>query len=496
MGPGPDEMNLETVSRVAAGVAAFLGSGSVVIGYDGRRDSDTFARQITEVMAGRGLHVHLLPRALPTPVLAASIRSLRCDAGLMVTASHNPADDNGVKVYLADGIQIIPPVDRQIADAITSVESVDLTPASAALAAPSWSIVPESVIESYRHRVAALCEPGPRHLRIAHTALHGVGGETFAQVMALAGFSDVIPVRAQAHPDPTFPTAPFPNPEIPGVLDLLCAQMLKSEADLGIAHDPDADRCAAVVRTSDGELRPLSGDELGAFLCWWILQRVQRGTWRSGTFASSVVSSTLLGRMAESAGMRSARTLTGFKWIARVEDLTYGYEEALGYCVAPHIVGDKDGISAGLILAEACAHLKTQGQTPVDVLDDLSVRYGCYRTGQRTIRSNAEAIHAAMTHLRTAPPQALAGRPVTQVVDYIDSSSGLPPTDLIEISAGGVRAMVRPSGTEPLIKIYGEAVVDDGTPVKEQRMWAEQELTSALDDLVSALSAQMHRGHS
>ncbi len=493
MGPGPDELNLATITRVAAGIAAYLRSGSVVIGYDARRDSDTFARQIAVVLNAHGLRSQLLPRALPTPVLAASIRSLDCAAGIMVTASHNPAADNGVKVYLADGIQIIPPADRGIAALIASIDAGEVMSAMEATTTALdehfdvMSVVPDSVVQSYVDRVARLCMSGSRDLRIAHTALHGVGWPVFAAVMMQAGFLNLSTVPVQQLPDADFPTAPFPNPEIPGVLDLLMEHAREIDADLAIAHDPDADRCAVAVRADDGDLELLTGDELGAFLGWWILERMQRGTWPRGAFASSIVSSTLLGRMAAAVGVPHHRTLTGFKWIARVPDLVYGYEEALGYCVAPAIAGDKDGISAALIVAEACAHLRAEGRSPREVLEAIAAQHGRHLTGQRTLRAEPQSISAAMNRLRATPPTVIGGQSVTRVHDFATGDGYLPPTDLIEIGAAGVRAMVRPSGTEPLLKCYAEVVVRGTGSREEQEMSGRHLLAVALDDVAQHL---------
>lgn len=481
MGPGADEINPTTVTRVAAGVAAYLGSGSVVIGYDGRRDSDTFARLMATALAADGLQPRLLPRALPTPVLAASIRSLGCVAGLMVTASHNPAADNGIKVYLGDGIQIVPPADSQIAELIASVPPERRPTVSGD--ADAW-IEPEDVVQSYIDRVVALVERRTRDLRIAHTALHGVGWEVFSAVMSQAGFTNLSTVPAQQFPNPDFPTTPFPNPELAGVLDQLLAHADAVQADLAIAHDPDADRCAAAVRDHDGTLVVLSGDELGAILGWWVMERMQEGTWPHGGLATSIVSATLLEEMAQAAGLPHQRTLTGFKWIARVPGLAFGYEEALGYCLAPDIALDKDGISAALILAEACSHLRSQKRTAVDVLDDLAAIHGRHITGQRTVRADRHTIAAAMESLRLHPPAVIGGSRVTSVTDYLRGTVGMPPTDLIGIEAEDLRLMIRPSGTEPLLKCYAEAVVRHAGPRLQQQQSGRDLVAAVLDEAV------------
>ncbi|MDQ3485523.1 MAG: phospho-sugar mutase, partial [Actinomycetota bacterium] len=376
---GPNRMNRSVVVRAAAGLAAYLGAagltddagrGTVVIGYDARHKSDVFARDTAEVIAGAGLSAVVLPGPLPTPLLAFAIGHLGCVAGVMVTASHNPPRDNGYKVYLADGSQIVPPVDARIASHIAAVGSVADVPR-----AEDWSVLDDSVVRAYIAAVAGLVDPGgPRDLSLVYTPLHGVGDGTVQQALAEAGFDAAIVVPEQADPDPDFATVSFPNPEEPGAMDLAMALAQQHDADLVVANDPDADRCAVAVPTMHG-WQLLRGDEVGVLLADHLLRRGVRGV-----FATTIVSSSLLSRMAQSAGVEYAETLTGFKWIGRVPGLAFGYEEALGYCVAPAVVRDKDGVSALLLVAELAAALKAGGQTLLDRLDEIVLTHGLYAT--------------------------------------------------------------------------------------------------------------------
>jgi len=361
LGAGPNRMNRVVVIRAAAGLATYVkahGGSAVVVGYDARHKSDVFARDTAEVMAGAGLRAFVLPRQLPTPVLAFAIRHLGVDAGVMVTASHNPPQDNGYKVYLGDGSQIVPPADAEISAEIAAVGPLAGVPRS-----DDWQTLDDEVVEAYLDRVAGLVDPAsPRDLRIAYTPLHGVGRDVVLAAFQRAGFDQPAVVERQGDPDPEFSTVAFPNPEEPGAIDLAVAAAVEHRADIVLANDPDADRCAVAVPEPDSSSgwRMLRGDEVGALLATHL---VRRHPDLSGTFAASIVSSSLLGRIAAAHGLGYTETLTGFKWISRVEGLLYGYEEALGYCVAPQVVRDKDGVSAALFLAEMAAGLKAQGRT-------------------------------------------------------------------------------------------------------------------------------------
>lgn len=480
LGPGPNRMNRLVVLRAAAGLGAYLldregGPDSpprVVVGYDARHGSHRFALDTVSVLVGAGLRASLLPRPLPTPVLAFAIRHLGADAGVMVTASHNPARDNGYKVYLGgpgeEGSQIVPPADAEIAARIDAVGGPD---AVARLPRPEegWDVLDDGVLDAYLDAAAAVAAPeSPRDLRVVLTPLHGVGGEMTEQALRRAGFADLHTVAEQAEPDPEFPTVSFPNPEEEGALDLALALAREVAADVVIANDPDADRCAVAVPLpgpagQDGPgWRQLTGDEVGALLGEHL---ADRGLPPGSVLARSVVSSELLDRIAAGHGLDAAVTLTGFKWISRVPSLAYGYEEALGYCVDPVAVRDKDGISTAVLVADLTASLKAEGRTLLDALDDLARAHGVHATAPLTLRvQDLTLIADAMARLRAEPPAELAGGAVTAVVDLSGGSTTatgeLPPTDGLVFRTGdGVRVVVRPSGTEPKLKCYCEVVV-------------------------------------
>ncbi|GAA4593298.1 phospho-sugar mutase [Actinoplanes octamycinicus] len=460
---GPNGMNLAVVTRAAAGLVHWLagqgGEGPLVIGYDARHGSREFAEVTARVATGAGRPALLLPGVLPTPVLAYAVRALDAVAGVMVTASHNPPQDNGYKVYLGaalggpagDGAQIVPPADAGIEAAIRAVASAAAVPLGDA-----GTVLDQEIISAYVRSAAAVVDPaGPRDLSVAYTPLHGVGGETLAAAFAAAGFPRPVVVGEQGLPDPEFPTVTFPNPEEPGAMDLLVELAGSTGADLAIANDPDADRCAVAVPGPGGAWRPLRGDELGVLLADHL---IRRGT--PGTYATTIVSSSLLGRLCAARGVPYAETLTGFKWIVRAaEDLAFGYEEALGYCVAPAMVRDKDGITAALTVAELAAGLKAEGRTLADRLDELAVEFGVHATDQLSVRVDDLAeIGAAMGRARGNPPATLLGAPVSEVLDR------LPENDVLTFRTATTRVVIRPSGTEPKLKAYLEVVepVGDG----------------------------------
>ncbi|MEU7300551.1 phospho-sugar mutase [Streptomyces sp. NPDC007206] len=485
LGAGPLRMNRSVVIRAAAGLAAYLKKngrtgGLVVIGYDARHRSADFARDTAAVMTGAGLRAAVLPRPLPTPVLAFAIRHLGAVAGVEVTASHNPPRDNGYKVYLGDGSQIVPPADAEIAAEIDAIASLNDVPRPEA----GWDTLDESVLDAYLARTDAVLAAGsPRTARTVYTAMHGVGKDVLLAAFARAGFPEPVLVAEQAEPDPDFPTVAFPNPEEPGAMDLAFAQARTTGPDLVIANDPDADRCAVAVR--DGEdWRMLRGDEVGALLGAHL---VRRGA--TGVFAESIVSSSLLGRIAEKAGLPYEETLTGFKWIARVDGLRYGYEEALGYCVDPEGVRDKDGITAALLITELASQLKEEGRTLLDLLDDLAVEHGLHATDQLSVRvQDLSLIAAAMRRLREQPPTELAGLAVVRAEDLSQGTDRLPPTDGLRYALEGARVIVRPSGTEPKLKCYLEVVVPvpDHTALPSARTHATELLDAIKRDLSAA----------
>ena len=488
LGPGSNRMNRVVVSRAAAGLAQYLvqtGGSTVVIGFDARRNSDVFARDTAEIMAAAGIRAYVFPRHLPTPVLAFAIHHLGTSAGVMVTASHNPPDDNGYKVYLGDGSQIVPPADAEIATCIAAVGPVAQIPRS-----DDYETLDESVLDAYVARAVSLVSPGgPRDITAVYTAMHGVGGEVFMRAVRDAGFPAPDPVSQQFEPDGRFPTVHFPNPEEPGAMDLALAEAREVGADIVIANDPDADRCAAGI-PADGDWRMLSGDEVGSLLGWWIVERGRRsGTPASGVMAESIVSGTLLHRIAEAAGLGYEATLTGFKWISRVPGLVFGYEEALGYCVDPRAVTDKDGISASLLMLELAATLKAEGKGPQDVLDDLARQFGLHKTSQVAVRvADISLIADAMARLRQSPPSQLGGRTVTEMADLSAGVDGLPPTDGLRFIMDGARVIIRPSGTEPKLKCYLQVVVpvnDDDVPAAG--VLADAEMTALREDVSAAL---------
>ncbi|RKE19403.1 phospho-sugar mutase [Streptomyces sp. TLI_171] len=462
LGTGPMRMNRAVVIRAAAGLAAYVRKNPalgdlVVIGYDARHKSYDFALDTAAVVVGAGLRAALLPRPLPTPVLAYAIRHLGAAAGVVVTASHNPPQDNGYKVYLGDGSQIVPPADADIAAEIDALGALADIPR----AGSGWELLGEDVLDAYLGRaVSVLDADGPRELATVYTPLHGVGRDVLLAAFDRAGFPAPTVVAEQAEPDPDFPTVAFPNPEEPGAMDLAFAAARAARPDLVIANDPDADRCAVAVPTADGDWRMLRGDEVGALLGAALAAKGARGV-----FATTIVSSTLLGKIAAAAGLGYAETLTGFKWISRTEDIRYGYEEALGYCVDPDGVRDKDGITAALEIAELAARLKRDGRTLTDLLDELALAHGLHATDQLSVRvDDLSVIADAMAALRDKPPVELAGLTVARADDLTAGTPDLPPTDGLRYflsgpAVGSARVVVRPSGTEPKLKCYLEVVL-------------------------------------
>jgi len=474
---GPNGMNRTVVRRAAAGLAAWLTDhgrrgAPVVVGFDARYGSHDFARDSAAIFAAAGFDALLLPRVLPTPVLAFAVQYLNAAAGVMVTASHNPPQDNGYKVYADDGAQIVPPTDREIEAAIQAVASAK----AIALDEDGVTVLGEEIVTAYVDAIAGLVDDGPRELRIVHTAMHGVGTKTVQAVLDRAGFTDVTPVPQQEQPDPDFPTVAFPNPEEPGALDLAFALARERNADIVIANDPDADRCAVAVQTdADGGWRMLRGDEVGVLLADWLLRLGIRGT-----YATTIVSSSMLGALAAKHGVGYAETLTGFKWISRAApDLVFGYEEALGYAVAPDLVRDKDGVSAALRVAELAARLKADGSTLLARLDELAAEYGRYATDQVSARvDDLSIIGDTMRRLRATPPTTLLDQPVT-VEDL------LPATDGLRWRWPGGRVVVRPSGTEPKLKAYLEVVEPSGSAAVAAE--ALGQLRSEVEALTTAL---------
>ena len=483
-GPGPSCMNRAVVGRTAAGIAAYMkarGMTRVVIGRDARHGSADYAIESAEIFSGAGMEVFLLPRALPTPVLAYATTALKADVGVMVTASHNPPQDNGYKVYIgpdADGIayassQIINPTDGFIATEIDSITSLKSQPRG-----NSWTVLDETLINEYVQRTSTLGKK-PGNLKIVYTAMHGVGTQTLSQVFAKAGFPDLILVSEQAAPDPDFPTVAFPNPEEPGAIDLALATARSHNADLVIANDPDADRCAAAIKDRSGDWRMLRGDELGVIFGEWIAR-----TSPQGTFGNSIVSSSILRKISAHYGIDFQEVLTGFKWLAKIEDLAFGYEEAIGYAVDSETVNDKDGISAAIFLAQIATDLAAVGKDLNDLLDEVWQRHGFHATEQISIRvADMGAITKLLAGLRSNPPREIAGRAVESIDDLAAPTDGLPPTDGLRLwLSGGVRIIIRPSGTEAKLKCYIEVI----SPNQQS---AEDELDSLRAPLKAFLGA-------
>jgi phosphomannomutase len=489
---GPAGMNLAVVRRAAAGIAAFLiGQGrrgqQVIVGYDGRHRSAEFAGDAAGVLAAAGFSVLLAPSALPTPVTAFAVRQLGAAAGIQVTASHNPPQDNGLKVYLTQGAQLVSPQDTQIESAIAAAR-----PAHGIDADGRPSPWPAELLQSYLDRAGALAKSTPAQaadIRVAITPMHGVGGETAVKALHLAGFTDVHVVAEQAAPDGDFPTVPFPNPEEHGATDLLLALAAKVGATIAIALDPDADRCAIGIPLPAGGWRMLTGDETGAVLGDHVLRTLDRAAHPDPLVATTIVSGELLQLIAAAHGARYDETLTGFKWIVRAGDgagtgLVFGYEEALGLCVDPDHVRDKDGISAAVLACDLLAGLRAQGKSLQDRMDDLARAHGLWVTGQHSVRvQDLTQISAAMTRLRQAPPSTLLGEPVSEVTDL------LPLTDGLRLRTGRVRVVIRPSGTEPKLKAYLQLTtpVPDGADLPELRAAAAAEITTLTAEIASVI---------
>ncbi|MES2170716.1 MAG: phospho-sugar mutase [Actinomycetota bacterium] len=472
---GSNRMNRVLVSQAAAGFAAYLlarsDSPSVVIGYDGRKNSKIFATDTAELMAGAGVRAILLPRLLPTPVLAFAVRHLDVSAGVMVTASHNPPQDNGYKVYLGggdQGSQIVPPADGEIASEIERVAAtlsvLDLPRSDA------YEIAGEEVLDEYVRRTAALVAPPKARVKFVYTAMHGVGWETAKRVFAEAGLGDPIVVEKQIEPDAAFPTVAFPNPEEPGAMDLAFETARGSDAELVIANDPDADRLAVGIPTPGGWVR-LSGNEVGSLLGW---RAAERG---ATVLAASIVSSPALAAVAKHYGIRYVDTLTGFKWVSRVPGLSFGYEEALGYLVDPGKVRDKDGISAAADFVAMVAELKAAGKTIQDHRDAFAATFGPFASAQLSLRvTDLDDIGRMMTRLRGRLPSEIAGIAVDGVDDFShgDVTAGVeafPPSDILRFRlADGSRVIVRPSGTEPKVKVYLDGSSDDQVASLERAM--------------------------
>lgn len=480
IGPGPSCMNRAVVSRTASGIVAFMKKNnltSAVIGKDARHGSDEFAQDSAEIFTGAGIKTYVLPRALPTPVLAFAVNKLKVDVGIMVTASHNPAADNGYKVYLGNtldgvkyrGSQIIAPVDLAISHEIAKA---DLSP----IRSQAFEIVNESVIDDYVSSVSNLVT-SENSLRIVYTALHGVGKEVFLKVFEKVKFESPVLVAEQVEPDPDFPTTPFPNPEEVGAIDLAIKYAKESNADLVIANDPDADRCAVAVNDPLSGWRMLRGDEVGVIVGNYL---VKNNSSVNKAVANSLVSSSLLGKIAKKNGVGFHETLTGFKWISKIENLLFGYEEAIGYCVDPNVVNDKDGISAALIIIKLANELKKDGITLLDYLNSIGEEYGFHETEQISIRfSDLSQIDNLLSKVIKHPPIEILGSKLLQSED-LSALKGMPTPGVRLWYENQTRVIIRPSGTEPKIKCYIEVVSNTKNEAKSKVSQIKEALTKVL----------------
>ncbi len=441
---GPDAMNLAVVLRATWALAQVIERpATVIVGRDARHGSAQFANGAAEVLAAQGFSVLLFPDPVPTPVVAFAVRATAAAAGVQITASHNPATDNGYKVYFDGGVQIISPADREIEAAMADAPPADQIPRTPVTPADT------DLVDRYVRRAAGV-RRGAGSIRVALTAMHGVGGAIAVQTLRRAGFDDIHVVDAQFAPDPDFPTVAFPNPEEPGAADALLALAADVGADVAIALDPDADRCAVGIPTAAG-WRMLSGDETGWLLGDYILSQPAHGP---RTVASTVVSSRMLAAIAAHYGAVHVETLTGFKWLARADSdrpgtLVYAYEEAIGHCVDPQAVRDKDGISAAVLVCDLVASL-AGGSVP-ELLDELARRYGVHEVAAVPRRvADPQQAAAILRRLRETPPDRLAGFAATHtdIADALILRGGDDDTS--------VRVVVRPSGTEPKLKCYLE----------------------------------------
>lgn len=496
LGAGPGRMNRVLVAQAAAGIARYLTAResrpSVVIGYDGRHNSAIFARDSAEILAGAGIDCVLLGEPLPTPVLAFAVRDGRFSAGIMVTASHNPASDNGYKVYLGgpdEGSQLVAPADSDIAAQISQLAA---TYRFADFPRGEYRLDSGAVPERYlSHTVGLLPRAATAH-RWVYTPMHGVGKSVFLELLGRAGYPAPTVVASQAEIDPDFPTVAYPNPEEPGALDAAIGEAQAVNADFIVAHDPDADRLAIAIRADDG-YRRLSGNEVGILLGWSIARRAAERGAEVGTLACSLVSSPALAEIARHYNLNFVETLTGFKWISRAPGLLFGFEEALGYLVNPGTVRDKDGISAAAAFLALVSELDARGSSVSDYLDEFVLTFGAFSSSQISLRfADTGVIAQTMRQLRREPPARLADLRVTQIDDLIDGFAALPPSDVLRIwLADGSRVVVRPSGTEPKLKVYIDSVWREGT-VAERRERANRTVTaleSAMRQLVQTESA-------
>ncbi|WP_282851799.1 phospho-sugar mutase [Gulosibacter sediminis] len=490
-GAGSNRMNRVVVAQAARGLADFLlargeAAPSVVIGYDARRHSATYARDTAELMQAAGVRATLLPSALPTPVTAFAVRHLDASAGVMVTASHNPKWDNGYKVYLGgadNGSQIVPPADAEIAAAIAAVASVRKV--NELPRDTGYAVADASLVDAYVEATAKVLRHSPVPLKVAYTAMHGVGWNTYRRVLETAGIGAHEVVREQIEPDGTFPTVDFPNPEEPGALDLAYETASRVGAQLIIAHDPDADRLAVAESDGAGGWHLFGGNDIGKLL-GWRAAKIATEAGASGTLATSLVSSPALSKVAEHYGLGYAETQTGFKWISRADGIIYGYEEALGYLVNAETVRDKDGLSAALAVLDLAFAQSAEGKTLQDLDDEFGELFGAFASRQVALRFDDPAqLPAVMASVRATPPTQVGAAAVAEVHDFETDAQ---PANIVRLVLDdGTRLMIRPSGTEPKIKVYIDAVSTDGT-LGERRASANERADAAAGAMRALLS--------
>ncbi|WP_443091400.1 phospho-sugar mutase [Basfia succiniciproducens] len=453
-------MNRVLVAQAAGGLADYIkqydhNAPSIVIGYDGRKNSDIFARDTAEIMSGAGIKAYLLPRKLPTPVLAYAINYFDATAGVMVTASHNPPEDNGYKVYLGKengGGQIVSPADKDIAALIDKVAAGNIQnlPRS-----QDYVVLDDQVVDAYIEKTASITQEPRTDINYVYTAMHGVGYEVLSKTLQKAGLSQPHLVKEQVYPDGTFPTVSFPNPEEKGALDLAVKLAKEQNAEFIIANDPDADRLAVAIPDAKGNWKSLHGNVLGCLLGWHLAKKYHAAG-KQGVLACSLVSSPALAEIAKKYGLQSEETLTGFKYIGKVKGLLFGFEEAIGYLVDPDKVRDKDGISAAVAFLDLVLYLKKQGKTILDYMNEFNREFGAYVSGQISIRvSDLTEISKLMNALRNNPPSEIGGFKVAQFIDHLKTERN---NDILVFTLeNGSRLITRPSGTEPKIKFYLDA---------------------------------------
>ncbi|MFM8211903.1 MAG: phospho-sugar mutase [Actinomycetes bacterium] len=462
IGPGQSRMNRAVVIRATYGLCQYLikkypnKKPKLIVGNDARHMSDEFAHDVCQVAASLGLEVYKLPTKIPTPVLAFGVRHIKADAGVMITASHNPPLDNGYKVYDEFGAGIIPPMDKEIASLIKLAPFADEIKKS-----NNYNQI--DLVEEYVERISQVISNKYGDLKVAYTPMHGVGQETFDRCMKKVGFSKSFDVLEQTKPNPDFPTVSFPNPEEKGAMDLLLALAKSKNADIAIANDPDADRCALAVKDK-GNWKVLTGDEIGYLITWWILKKAELENKKlSGKIAASIVSSSLVPKMAKNNLLTGTTTLTGVKWMGHIENLIFGYEEAIGYCVDPEFVKDKDGVATALLLVELFSYLKRQNLEATDILNEIYEDYGVHVTKQVSFRfDSVEKAKDITIKLTTNAPKEIDEFVIEKVEDMNKGIDNLPASSGVRLTFNNGRMIIRPSGTEPKLKCYLEVFTSAG----------------------------------